>query len=143
MTRPNTLNDRHENNTVQPLTLFSMTRNIRIVPDHTNLHTLPPATAHDIYDILILPGGGPGTATFCKNERVLGMITNFRAAGKWVAAICAGTTALVVAQNKKGGTQNKVKVTSHPSVKEDIVKKGWSYSEEGVMVDEEVITSRG
>jgi putative intracellular protease/amidase len=120
---------------------FSMTRNVRIVPD-TNLADLSPATAHETYDILIIPGGGPGAATFCKNDAVLGLITNFRDAGKWVAAICAGTTALVAAQEKKGGAR-KVKVTSHPSVKEKIEREGWAYSEERVVVDEQVITSRG
>jgi putative intracellular protease/amidase len=123
------------------LTQSSMTRNVRIIPD-TNLDDLSPATAHETYDILIIPGGGPGAATFCKNHAVLGLITNFRDAGKWVAAICAGTTALVAAQGKKGGAQ-KIKVTSHPSVKEEIEKEGWVYSEERVVVDEQVIASRG
>lgn len=37
----------------------------------------------------------------------------------------------------------KVKVTSHPSVKDAIVAKGWEYSDERVVVDGNVITSRG
>lgn len=37
----------------------------------------------------------------------------------------------------------KVKVTSHPSVKDAIVAKGWEYLEERVVVDGNVITSRG
>lgn len=39
--------------------------------------------------------------------------------------------------------QGKVKVTSHPSVKDEIVAKGWEYEEERVVVDGKVITSRG
>lgn len=39
--------------------------------------------------------------------------------------------------------EKKVKVTSHPSVKNAIVAKGWEYSEERVVVDGKVITSRG
>lgn len=39
--------------------------------------------------------------------------------------------------------EKKVKVTSHPSVKDAIVAKGWEYSEEMVVVDGKVITSRG
>src|SRR5690242_215370 len=39
----------------------SMTRNIRIVPDHIALSSLPDLSS---YDILILPGGAPGAKTF-------------------------------------------------------------------------------
>lgn len=35
------------------------------------------------------------------------------------------------------------KVTSHPSVKDEIVGKGWDYSESRVVVDGKIITSRG
>jgi protein DJ-1 len=37
----------------------------------------------------------------------------------------------------------KCKVTSHPSVMEEIKGKGWEYSKERVVVDDKVITSRG
>ncbi|KAH7090347.1 class I glutamine amidotransferase-like protein [Paraphoma chrysanthemicola] len=118
-----------------------MTRNIRIVPDHPSLLSVPAQSAHEEYDILILPGGGPGAKTFSTTDAVLELIANFRNAGKWVAAICAGTTALVAAAEKykSGG----VRVTSHPSVKEEIEGKGWEYSEERVVVDGKVVTSRG
>ena len=117
-----------------------MTRNIRIVPDHP---TLSPIPNPEDFNILILPGGGPGAKTFCANDDVLGLITSFREKGKWVAAICAGTTALVAAQKFAGNGGEKVKVTSHPSVKEEIKGEGWEYSEERVVVDGRVVTSRG
>lgn len=118
-----------------------MTRNVRIVPDAPTLLSLPFQTAHEVYDILIIPGGGPGAATFSNNDAVLELISNFQQAGKWVAAICAGTTALVAAEKKFAG--KKVVVTSHPSVKEQIEKEGWGYSEERVVVNTGIITSRG
>ncbi len=37
----------------------------------------------------------------------------------------------------------RCKVTSHPSVKDKVVEKGWEYSEERVVVDKNVISSRG
>ena len=123
-----------------------MTRNIRIVPDYPTLSSVPrPAS----YDLLILPGGAPGAKTFSNTNEVLQLITSFRQQGKYVAAICAGTTALVAAQklavsSKMESTANgKVKVTSHPSVRGEIKEKGWEYSEERVVVDGKVITSRG
>lgn len=125
-----------------PLTTPSMTRNIRIVPDHPILGSVPYQTAHEAFDILILPGGGPGAETFSSSDTVLEVINAFRTAGKYVAAICAGTTALVASQKKHGG--DKVKVTSHPSVRVKIEKDdGWEYSEDRVVVDGKVITSRG
>jgi protein DJ-1 len=121
-----------------------MSRNIRIVPDAPSLISLPYQSAHEYFDILILPGGGPGSATFCKTPTVLELIDNFRKNGKWVAAICAGTTALVESVKTHGGP--KARVTSHPSVKEKVEKEGgWEYSEEECVVDEgkKIITSRG
>lgn len=118
-----------------------MSRNIRIVPDYPTLLALPHQTAHTKYDILILPGGGPGAKTFCASPAVLEMITEFRKAGKHVAAICAATTALAAAQKQFGG--DKARVTSHPSVKGEVEGQGWEYSEERVVVDGNVITSRG
>lgn len=118
-----------------------MTRNIRIVPDHPTLPSLPAQSAHEDYDILILPGGGPGAKTFSTNDTVLELISNFQKKDKWVAAICAGTTSLVAADGKHG--VGKKRVTSHPSVAEEIKGKGWGYSEERVVVDGKVITSRG
>jgi protein DJ-1 len=118
-----------------------MSRNIRILPDHPSLHSLRHQSAHTNYDILILPGGAPGAKAFCSSSPVLEMITEFRKAGKYVASICAGTTALVAAQKEFGG--DKGRVTSHPSVKKEVEKGGWDYSEERVVVDGELITSRG
>jgi protein DJ-1 len=116
---------------------LSMTRNVRIVPDYTNLSSFLHQPAHEHYDILILPGGGPGAKTFSTNSSVLQLIKSFVRSGKFVAAICAGTTALVAA-----GIEKKI-VTSHPSVMQEIKGAGWEYSEERVVVDGKVVTSRG
>jgi protein DJ-1 len=118
-----------------------MTRNIRIVPDIANISSLTLQSAANEYDVLIVPGGGPGAETFCTTPSVLDLISQFRSAGTWVAAICAGTTALVTSGNLYGG--GKSKVTSHPSVADKIKEAGWEYSEERVVVDGKVITSRG
>ncbi len=123
-----------------------MTRNIRIVPDHI---TISSVSNPESYDILILPGGGPGAKMFRNSNEVLQLITSFRQQGKYVAAICAGTTALVAAQELAASSKTeseaskKVKVTSHPSVKDQIKDAGWEYSDERVVIDGKVVTSRG
>merc|ERR1712113_477899 len=69
-----------------------MSRNIRIVPDYPELFSVPLQTAHTHFDLLILPGGGPGSKAFCESEAVLELINRFHNADKWLAAICAATT---------------------------------------------------
>lgn len=123
-------------------------RNTRIIPDHASLQAVPPQSAHEIFDVLILPGGGPGAKTLSTYEPVLEMIGNFRKEGKWVAAICAGTVAVVEAAKFGGdnkGDKGSVRVTSHPSVREKVDIEGWEYAEERVVVDAKarVVTSRG
>ena len=122
-------------------TFCRMSRNIQIKPDYPNLPAVPSQNAHEFYDILILPGGAPGAKAFCESEGVLDLIKNFQGEGKWVGAICAGTTALVASEKKFGS--GKSRVTSHPSVAEEVKQAGWEYSEERVVVDGKVVTSRG
>lgn len=76
------------------------------------------------------------------------MIRAYRDSGKYLGVICASTTALVASVAGEGKTEGlesgrKVKVTSHPSVKEEVIKAGWEYSEDRVVVDGKVITTRG
>lgn len=52
-----------------------MTRNIRIVPDSHTLLAVPYQSAHEEYDVLVLPGGGPGAKTFCATDAVLELIS--------------------------------------------------------------------
>lgn len=75
------------------------------------------------------------------------LVCEFRNEAKYVGCICAGTTALVESAKTRGEGQagEKCTVTSHPSVKQQIVDAGWSYAgdEERVVVDGKIITSRG
>jgi protein DJ-1 len=115
-------------------------RGVRILPDEPSIDKI--AAEYDA-DILILPGGGPGAKTFCDSDAVLELVKQFRERGKFVGAICAGTTALVKSYEKEAGKVQKATVTSHPSVEKEIRDKGWSYSSERVVVDGRVVTSRG
>ncbi|KAI9796582.1 MAG: hypothetical protein M1835_003718 [Candelina submexicana] len=114
-------------------------RGVKITPDILSITEIGSTP-----DILILPGGAPGAAAFCKSGATLDLIRRCRQEGKWMGFICAGTTALVEAAS--GAAQPwKNRVTSHPTVKEQIVEKGWEYAsnEERAVVDEKIITSRG
>src|ERR1700743_1396683 len=121
-----------KNTPCQSLTPSSCSRNVRITPDIPSISLLP---AHPTTDVLILSGGALGAATFCSTPAALDLVGGYRGDGRWVAAICAATTALV----KAGGA--KVRVTSHPSVRGEVEKAGWAYGEERVLVEGKVVTS--
>jgi protein DJ-1 len=101
-------------------------------------------------DVLVIPGGLVGAQTFSTDQAVQSLIRSYRDAGKYVGAICAGTLAVVASVAGAGKTEGlesskKARVTSHPSVKDQIVDAGWEYADdkERVVVDGKLITSRG
>ena len=83
-------------------------------------------------DVLILPGGMPGSVNLRDSDLVIRLIRNVAAAQKPLAAICAAPIALHAAGVTKGRT-----LTSHPSVKElftDCVHTGRRVERDGQLV---------
>ena len=87
------------------------------------------------WDMVILPGGQPGTDNLKKDSRVIDLIKNMHAENKLIAAICAAPLVLQTA----GVLENKI-ITSHPSVEENLQTE--NYSDDRVVVDGNIITSR-
>ena len=87
------------------------------------------------YDLVILPGGLNGTINLQNDERVLRLLKSMNSRGKLIAAICAAPTVL-----QSAGILDNRSFTSHPSVKHKFNKV--NYSEDRVMVDGNLITSR-
>jgi 4-methyl-5(b-hydroxyethyl)-thiazole monophosphate biosynthesis len=90
------------------------------------------------YDLLFLPGGQPGTNNLAADPRVIGMVRAFFDQGKWVSAICAAPAVFA----KAGILKNK-KVTSYPTQHQAEIFKDAIYLEDVVVIDENIITSRG
>ncbi|CAO1627644.1 unnamed protein product [Parajaminaea phylloscopi] len=111
------------------------TRGVRIVPD-ARLTDLAGGKALE-YDAVVVPGGGPGSKTIAGNPDVQALLAKYYADGKVVAAICAGSLAI-----KESGIAQDSEITSHPSVKDEL-SKDYRYSEERVVVSDNLITSRG
>ncbi len=88
------------------------------------------------FDLLILPGGQPGSTNLKNNPLVLKWVQQRFRAGKSLAAICAAPTVFHAA-----GITNRIRVTSYPS--ERNVFDAQYYSEQTVVKDHGVITSRG
>ena len=87
------------------------------------------------FDLIILPGGLSGTNHLKKNSQVLEIIKLMNERKKIIGAICAAPAVLQCA-----GILNGRKVTSHPSVKEQLTNV--QYLEDRVVVDDNIITSR-
>jgi len=90
----------------------------------------------DEYDMIVLPGGMPGTLNLMGNEKLLNLIKDYNKNNKFIAAICAAPKVL----NKADVLSGK-KVTSYPGALDNI--KGFIYSEDKVVKYENIITSRG
>lgn len=89
-------------------------------------------------DMLVLPGGMPGTKYLADYQPLTELLTQFYQAGKKIAAICAAPSVFSGLGLLKGK-----KATAYPCFMEVIEKDGALTSEEPVVVDENITTSRG
>lgn len=89
------------------------------------------------FDMLVLPGGVANPDTLRLNQLALDFIAGFHEAGKPIAAICHGPWPLIDA-----GVIESRHVTSWPSLKTDLRNAGAEWSDEAVVVDGGLITSR-
>lgn len=106
-------------------------RGIHLVPDEL-LDSVNPGE----FDLVVLPGGQPGTNNLLKDKRVAGLLKQMREADRVIGAICAAPTIL----HALGFLKDK-KATSHPSVEDQL--SDVDYSQERVVVDNNLVTSRG
>ena len=92
------------------------------------------------YDIIVLPGGQPGSTNLSKDERILNIVRNFISDdNKIVAAICAAPMVLSAAGVTKGKN-----ITSYPSDELRALFADANYIEDKLVVqDGNLITSRG
>lgn len=87
-------------------------------------------------DMIVLPGGMPGTTNLNAHEGVRRVVKDFAAEGKPIAAICAAPTVL----GNLGLLKGK-RITCYPGVETEI--QGAIMLRTQVAVDGNIITSRG
>nr|WP_320167187.1 DJ-1 family glyoxalase III [uncultured Methylophaga sp.] len=90
------------------------------------------------FDMIVLPGGQPGTNNLNQDSRISVLLQKQLNANKHIAAICAAP--LVLAHAK---ILNQHKATCYPGA---IKQEEWpeiSLSDESVIVDDRIITSKG
>ena len=91
---------------------------------------------YKIQDMVVLPGGMPGTLHLGEHERVQEALNWFYREKKYIGAICAAPSIL----GKMGFLKGR-KATSYPGFEKDLL--GAEVRREPVVVDEFLITSRG
>jgi 4-methyl-5(b-hydroxyethyl)-thiazole monophosphate biosynthesis len=106
-------------------------RGIVLVPDTT----LDDALQHS-YDMVVLPGGQPGTDHLKADERVAGLLRQMAQQGKYVTAICAAPSVLASA-----GLLDRKQATGFPGALDafpQVMQRTAAVVEDGFL-----ITSRG
>ena len=88
------------------------------------------------YDLVVLPGGMPGSTNLRDNETLIASLQEAAKAGKYVAAICAAPIVL-----ERAGLLEGRKFTCFPGVEEQIASG--EHQTDLVVVDGNIVTSRG
>jgi protease I len=89
------------------------------------------------FDALVLPGGVANPDNLRLNNTAIALIREFAREDKPIAAICHGPWTLIDA-----GIAEGKRMTSWPSLKEDIRNAGGEWVDEAVVVDGKLVTSR-
>lgn len=89
------------------------------------------------FDALVLPGGVANPDQLRLSAETIAFIREFARADKPIAAICHGPWPLIDAEVVKGK-----RMTSWPTLRTDLTNAGAQWSDEQVVVDGKLVTSR-
>jgi 4-methyl-5(b-hydroxyethyl)-thiazole monophosphate biosynthesis len=92
----------------------------------------------DDYDMIVLPGGMPGSEHLKNDARVISLLRHFAADGRYTAAICAAPSVLAHA-----GLLEGCAATSFPGFLNADSAPGIRLRDDAVVIDGKVATSRG
>lgn len=110
---------------------LSSARKVRVLPDAG----VDSIRAED-FDMIVLPGGQPGSDNLNADGRVRALIRDFHAKGKLTGAICAAPYILANA-----GILDGKHATSYPAYRDRLGAA--VYEEKAVVEDGNILTSRG
>jgi len=135
---------------IEALTVVDIMRRANVSCDMVGIEKLSVIGSHNIevkcdkvlrddineYDLIVLPGGMPGSVNLKNSEKVINAVKYFNENNKLMGVICAAPIVLAAANIISGRN-----ITSFPGCKEEL--KGCNYKEDEVVVDGNIITSRG
>lgn len=113
--------------------LVQGSRGMRVQPDAD----LDAVLTRD-FDMIVLPGGMPGSEHLKNDARIQNLLKRLAASGCYTAAICAAPMALAAA-----GLLDGRRITGYPGMVDKLPVPGARYVAEPVVVDGKVVTSRG
>lgn len=108
-------------------------RGVRLLPD-TTLEQVQ----EDDFDMMVLPGGLPGSDNLDHDPRIHRLLQRLAADGRYTAAICAAPKVLAHA-----GLLTDKSATSYPGVLDHMNLPRVRVLDQPVVIDGKVITSRG
>lgn len=106
-------------------------RGVMLLPDTT----LELALQHE-FDMIVLPGGQPGTNNLKADPRIIALLQRMSAQDKYIAAICAAPSVLAVA-----GLLDGKRATSFPGALDAFKRVHLQHA--AIVEDGKLITSRG
>lgn len=108
-------------------------RGMKLVPDKQLDDVL-----EDDFDMIVLPGGLPGADHLNNDQRIQTIVKKLAVNNKYLAAICAAPRVLATA-----GLLEGKHATSFPGALDQFPVNNMTYEEMAVVVDGNIITSRG
>lgn len=108
-------------------------RQTRVLPDVTLDEVI-----NDQFDLIVLPGGLPGADNLNQDPRVIQILQRMQAEDRYTAAICAAPKVLATAGLLEGKN-----ATSFPGHLERLNLPNTKLSQQAVVIDGKVVTSRG
>ncbi|KPV76561.1 uncharacterized protein RHOBADRAFT_52552 [Rhodotorula graminis WP1] len=119
---------------------MTLSRGAKILADTTweHLETKQPDVLATYFDAVVVPGGAKGAERLSTDKGVQRLVRDYYDDGKLVACICAGSLAAKTAGIGLGG-----RITSHPSVRDDLEGVYDYVDDERVVVEANLVTSRG
>lgn len=90
-------------------------------------------------DAVVMHGGIPGAENLAKSKELLALLSRMKSEGRLIAAICAAPALVLAPAGILGGK----KATCYPGYEKELSAGKAIFSPERVVVDGQVITSRG
>ena len=94
---------------------------------------------HGLPDAVVLPGGMPGAENLAKSKILSDLLSKMSKENRWIAAICAAPAKVLAPLGLLKGK----KATCYPGYEKELTASGAIFSTDRVVVDGQVITSRG
>jgi len=113
--------------------IVTASRGMKLVPDR-----LLDDVLEENFDMIVLPGGLPGADHLNNDHRIQTLVKTMADKNKYVTAICAAPRVLATA-----GLLDGKHATSFPGALDQFPANNMTYEEKAVVIDGNVVTSRG